>query len=155
MATLSRPSGSLLATGLTKSARAERDHQAGRDEHAEPHPCVTPPPPADHGGASRDGHEVGGAVDEVGPGASTALTVRPVMTPSPMPIATWTPTMAPTTVPIDSSPVPPMAYSTMNGERGQDDATGRGDAGGGDDADLGCGAAPGGARETPRSRRRR
>src|SRR5690606_36283764 len=42
--------------------------------------------------------------------ASHAPTVSAVITPSPIPMRTWTPTMAPATVDTDAPPAPPIAY---------------------------------------------
>ena len=43
----------------------------------------------------------------------TALTVIAVMTPSPIPISRWTPTIATATVDTDVASLPPIAYCSV------------------------------------------
>ena len=61
--------------------------------------------------------------------AITAPTARAVMMPSPMPIRTWTPIIAPATEPTDTASLPPRAYSTTNTIDGQHGGGERGEPG--------------------------
>src|SRR4051812_23036049 len=105
--------GLAACPGADEEGQGQGDREAGHDEPDERDGPRAPHRTATAVRSSSSCSSVLAPWTRSGRTASTAPMVIIVMIPSPMPMSTWTPTMAPATVATDALPVPPMAYSTV------------------------------------------